>query len=63
MKEKYPDFIAHLEEHGLRYMVVMGDENDLSYIAGRGWKLAYMTDDKKVAEERLLFLFIKSIIS
>ncbi|XP_071713868.1 clavaminate synthase-like protein At3g21360 [Rutidosis leptorrhynchoides] len=52
MKAKHPEFIAKLEEHGLTYTVIMSDESDLSYIAGRGWKPAYMTDDKKIAEER-----------
>ncbi|XP_071710530.1 clavaminate synthase-like protein At3g21360 [Rutidosis leptorrhynchoides] len=52
MKEKYPEFIAEVEEHGVKNVVVMGDEDDSSNVGGRGWKSAYMTNDKKVAEER-----------
>ena len=56
MKEKYPEFVAKLEEHGLKYIIVTGDEDHESAMAGRGWKSSYMTDDEKVAEQRFLFL-------
>ncbi|XP_071713840.1 clavaminate synthase-like protein At3g21360 [Rutidosis leptorrhynchoides] len=52
MKEKYPEFVADLEEHGVKIIVIMKDDNDLSNVGGRGWKSAYMTNDKNVAEER-----------
>ncbi|KAI3727276.1 hypothetical protein L1987_67089 [Smallanthus sonchifolius] len=52
MKERYPEFVAKLEEHGLTYITITGDEDDASAIGGTGWKSAYMTDDKNIAEER-----------
>lgn len=55
MKEKHPDFVAQLEEHGLTYIKVMSDEERPSSFTGRSWKSTYMTDDKNVAEERLVF--------
>ncbi|KAI3761598.1 hypothetical protein L1987_52018 [Smallanthus sonchifolius] len=52
MKEKQPEFVANLEEHGLKFITVTADEDHSSSFGGRGWKSAYMTDDKKVADER-----------
>ncbi|KAK9066213.1 hypothetical protein SSX86_013534 [Deinandra increscens subsp. villosa] len=52
MKERHPEFVAKVEEHGVTYVTIMGDEDDSSSIGGMGWKSAYMTDDKNVAEER-----------
>ncbi|KAI3766515.1 hypothetical protein L2E82_16578 [Cichorium intybus] len=52
MKEKHPEFVAKLEEHGLIYTKIMTDDNQQHSFTGSGWKSAYMTDDKKVAEER-----------
>ncbi|KAL7603303.1 hypothetical protein Lser_V15G18033 [Lactuca serriola] len=52
MKEKHPEFVAKLEEHGLTYTKLMSDEDHPSLYAGRGWKSTYMTNDKNVAEER-----------
>ncbi|KAI3740650.1 hypothetical protein L2E82_31120 [Cichorium intybus] len=52
MKEKHPEFVAKLEEHGLTYMKIMSDEDLPSSFTGSGWKSAYMTDDKNIAEER-----------
>nr|XP_043617921.1 clavaminate synthase-like protein At3g21360 [Erigeron canadensis] len=52
MKERHPEFVARLEEHGVTYIILTGDEDQPSSSTGRGWKSAYNTDDKKVAEER-----------
>ncbi|MFS7974326.1 putative TauD/TfdA-like domain, taurine dioxygenase TauD-like superfamily [Helianthus anomalus] len=52
MKEKHPEFVAKLEEHGVTYIILTGDEDQPLSSTGRGWKTAYDTDDKKVAEER-----------
>ncbi|GJZ63755.1 clavaminate synthase-like protein [Tanacetum coccineum] len=52
MKEKHPDFVVKLEEHGLKYIIVTGDEDHASAMGGRGWKSSYMTNDKKIAEQR-----------
>ncbi|KAI3786128.1 hypothetical protein L1987_45259 [Smallanthus sonchifolius] len=53
---EYPEFVAKLVEHGLTYITVTRDEDDASAIGGTGWKSAYMTDDKNIAEERKLDL-------
>ncbi|CAN1177299.1 Clavaminate synthase-like protein At3g21360 [Linum perenne] len=52
MKDKYPEFVERLEEHGLIYTRIVGDEDDPSSTIGRGWKSTFLTDDKVVAEER-----------
>ncbi|KAI3727278.1 hypothetical protein L1987_67091 [Smallanthus sonchifolius] len=52
MKERHPDFVAQLEEHGLTYIKIAGDKDDPSSVTGSSWKSAYKTDDKNVAEER-----------
>ncbi|WCJ40875.1 2-oxoglutarate (2OG) and Fe(II)-dependent oxygenase superfamily protein [Euphorbia peplus] len=52
IKEKYPDFMEKLEEHGLIYIRVLGEDDDPSSPIGRGWKSTFLTDDRSVAEER-----------
>ncbi|KAI3521498.1 hypothetical protein L1887_10968 [Cichorium endivia] len=52
MKERHPEFVAQLEEHGLTYIKVMSEEDNPSSYASSGWKSTYMTNDKNVAEER-----------
>lgn len=52
MKEKHPEFVEKLEEHGLIYIRVLGEEDDPSSPIGRGWKSTFLTRDKSVAEER-----------
>ncbi|PIN26043.1 hypothetical protein CDL12_01211 [Handroanthus impetiginosus] len=52
MKEKYPDFVEKLENNGLIYTRVLGEEDDPSSAIGRGWKSTFLTIDKSVAEER-----------
>ncbi|KAI3521480.1 hypothetical protein L1887_10948 [Cichorium endivia] len=52
MKEKHPEFVAKLEEHGLTYTDIAPDEDNSSTFTGRGWKSTFKTDDKKAAEER-----------
>ncbi|KAJ9568437.1 hypothetical protein OSB04_004403 [Centaurea solstitialis] len=52
MKQKHPKFVQEMEEKGLIYTRVIGDESDPSSPIGRSWKLTFMTDDKTVAEER-----------
>ncbi|KAL8230331.1 hypothetical protein R6Q57_000109 [Mikania cordata] len=52
MKERHPELVAKLEEHGLNYITIAGDKDDASAIGGTGWKSAYMTDDMNIAEER-----------
>ncbi|KAE8655481.1 Clavaminate synthase-like protein [Hibiscus syriacus] len=57
--EKYPEFVARLEEHGLIYTRVLGEDDDPSSPIGRGWKSTFLTSDKAVAEERAAKLGIK----
>ncbi|GAV66339.1 TauD domain-containing protein, partial [Cephalotus follicularis] len=52
MKERYPEFVERLEEHGLKYTRILGDDDDNSSAIGRGWKSTFLTDDKSVAEQR-----------
>ncbi|XP_059643928.1 clavaminate synthase-like protein At3g21360 [Cornus florida] len=52
MKERYPEFVERLEEHGLIYTRVLGEDDDPSSPIGRGWKSTFLTKDKSVAEER-----------
>ncbi|KAJ4833353.1 hypothetical protein Tsubulata_002597 [Turnera subulata] len=52
MKEKYPDFVGGLAEHGLTYTRLLPAETDPSAPHGRGWKSMFSTQDRKVAEER-----------
>ncbi|XP_076953383.1 clavaminate synthase-like protein At3g21360 [Bidens hawaiensis] len=52
MKEKHPEFIVKMEEHGLKYIKIAGDDDNPSSYTGTGWKSTYKTDDKNIAEER-----------
>jgi hypothetical protein len=54
MKERYPDFVEKIEEHGLIYTRVLGEEDDPSSPIGRGWKSTFLTNDKSVAEQRFV---------
>ncbi|XP_010535192.1 PREDICTED: clavaminate synthase-like protein At3g21360 [Tarenaya hassleriana] len=59
MKEKHPEFVRRLEEHGLVYIRLLGEEDDPSSSIGRGWKSTFLTQDKNVAEERAAKLGMK----
>ncbi|GAB4850301.1 hypothetical protein Ancab_029601 [Ancistrocladus abbreviatus] len=52
IKERHPKFVQELEEYGLLYVRTIGDDDDVSSSAGRGWKSSFLTEDKNVAEER-----------
>ncbi|XP_076914790.1 clavaminate synthase-like protein At3g21360 [Bidens hawaiensis] len=52
MKERHPEFVAQLEDHGLTYIKIASDEDDPSSVTGSSWKTAYKTTDKNIAEER-----------
>ncbi|KAK9066212.1 hypothetical protein SSX86_013533 [Deinandra increscens subsp. villosa] len=52
MKQRHPDFVAQLEENGLNYIKIAGDEDNLASFTGSSWKSTYKTDDKSVAAER-----------
>ncbi|CAL1378292.1 unnamed protein product [Linum trigynum] len=59
MKEKHPEFVERLEEEGLVYNRVMGEEDDPSSAIGRGWKSTFGTVDKMVAGQRAAKLGMK----
>ncbi|KAK1575333.1 hypothetical protein Q3G72_004567 [Acer saccharum] len=59
MKERYPNFVEKLEEHGLIYTRVLGEDDDPSSPIGRGWKSTFLTNDKSVAKERAAKLGMK----
>nr|GMD35478.1 clavaminate synthase-like protein At3g21360 [Ipomoea batatas] len=59
MKSKYPEFVERLEEHGLIYIRVLGEEDNPLSPIGRGWKSTFLTSDKSVAEERAAKLGMK----
>lgn len=52
MKDKHPEFVQRLEEHGLLYVRVLGEDDDPSSPIGRGWKSTFLTQDKNLAEQR-----------
>ncbi|XP_004302856.1 PREDICTED: clavaminate synthase-like protein At3g21360 [Fragaria vesca subsp. vesca] len=59
MRDKYPEFVEKLEEHGLIYTRVLGEGDDPSSPIGRGWKSTFLTKDKGIAEERAAKLGMK----
>ncbi|KAM3747507.1 hypothetical protein ACB098_05G040600 [Castanea mollissima] len=59
VKERHPEFVERLEEHGLLYTRVLGEDDDPSSPIGRGWKSTFLTKDKSVAEERAANLGMK----
>ncbi|KAA0059475.1 hypothetical protein IC582_002780 [Cucumis melo] len=59
VKEKYPEFVERLEEQGLIYTRVLGEDDDPSSPIGRGWKSTFLTHDKSIAEERAAKLGMK----
>ncbi|CAF3761852.1 unnamed protein product [Rotaria sp. Silwood1] len=52
MKEKYPQFVERLEQHGVRYSRVLPNGDDQTSAIGRGWQSTFHTLDRKEAEER-----------
>lgn len=59
MKQKHPKFIEEMEQKGLIYSRVLGEESDPSSPVGRSWKATFMTDNKSVAEETAAKLGMK----
>ncbi|ERN15161.1 clavaminate synthase-like protein At3g21360 [Amborella trichopoda] len=52
MKDRFPEFVERLEEHGLIYTRVLGKGDDPSSPIGRGWQSTFLTQDKIEAEKR-----------
>ncbi|KAH7547218.1 clavaminate synthase-like protein At3g21360 [Ziziphus jujuba] len=59
MKERYPEFVERLEEHGLIYTRFLGQEDDPSSPIGRGWQSTFLTKDRTVAEQRAAKLGVR----
>lgn len=59
MKEKHPEFVQQLEQHGLIYNRVLGEDDNPASPIGRGWKSTFLTKDKSIAEERAAKLGMK----
>ncbi|KAL9247368.1 hypothetical protein vseg_020809 [Gypsophila vaccaria] len=59
MKERHPEFVQQLEEHGLLYTRVLGEGDNPASPIGRGWKSTFLTDDKSIAESRAAKLGMK----
>ncbi|MED6107241.1 hypothetical protein PIB30_012076 [Stylosanthes scabra] len=59
MKKKYTEFVERLEEHGLLYIRVLGEDDNPSSPIGRGWKSTFLTSDKTIAEQRAAKLGMK----
>lgn len=58
----YPEFVERLEERGLMYATVLGEDDDLSSSIGCGWKSIFLTKDKSVAEQRFVIFFTTKLI-
>lgn len=52
VNKEMPEFVKELKEKGVTYTRIIPEEDDSESAIGRGWKSTYLTDDKKVAEER-----------
>ncbi|KAL8167234.1 hypothetical protein V2J09_008733 [Rumex salicifolius] len=59
MKQRHPEFVEKLEELGLIYIRVLGEEDDPSSPIGRGWKSTFLTHHKSIAEQRSVYLHFK----
>ncbi|XP_042949726.1 clavaminate synthase-like protein At3g21360 [Carya illinoinensis] len=59
MKERHPEFVGRLEEHGLVYTRVLLEDDDPLSPIGRGWKSTLSTEDKSVAGQRAAKLGMK----
>ncbi|KAM2366388.1 hypothetical protein ACFX1X_005085 [Malus domestica] len=53
MKNKHPQFVQKLEDHGLIYTKIIGHHDDPSSAIGRGWKATFATEDKNIVEQRV----------
>lgn len=54
LRNRYPDFCAKLEAHGVRYTVYAGPEQDPSKGAGRSWKSFFHVSTKEECESKML---------
>jgi alpha-ketoglutarate-dependent taurine dioxygenase len=54
INQERPEFVKNLLEKNVRYTRILPEEDDPSSPIGRGWKSTFLTEDKKVAEERCL---------
>lgn len=59
MAEQFPDFVKKLEETGLLYIRILGEDDDPYSPIGRGWHSTFLTKDKIEAEKRATRLGMK----
>lgn len=50
IKDEFPEFVAELEEKGVRYVRFLPEEDDPSSAIGRGWKSTFAVEEKGEAE-------------
>lgn len=53
LTEKFPEFVAKLEEKGVKYTAFMGANADPAKGAGRSWKSFFGRDSKEEVEKRM----------
>lgn len=54
LTEKHPEFCSKLEQHGVKYTVFAGPEQDSSKGAGRSWKSFFHASTKEVCESKMI---------
>jgi alpha-ketoglutarate-dependent taurine dioxygenase len=52
MKQRCPDFVAALEQKGIKYTRIMPEEDDPSTPIGRGWRSTYAVNSREELEKR-----------
>lgn len=52
-RARHPEFMARVEELGVRYVRIMPAEDDPSSAIGRSWKSTYQADSREQAEARM----------
>ncbi|ROV95413.1 hypothetical protein VMCG_08480 [Cytospora schulzeri] len=50
IKNEFPEFVAELEDKGVRYVRYLPEEDDPSSAIGRGWKSTFAVQEKEDAE-------------
>jgi hypothetical protein len=50
--KQLPEFTAKLEAKGVKYTRVLPNGDDPTSAIGRGWQSTFLTEDRKIAEEK-----------
>lgn len=53
LQQRFPEFIANCETHGVRYTIYAGPEQDPSKGAGRSWKSFFHVETKEECEAKM----------